>query len=206
MVSFGAPHVIAGTANQDAEPPQVTKSGSNVFIVWHEFPTPTSTQPDVFFSKSTNKGASFSGRMNLSNSGATDSSGEDIAVSQNRVFIVWSENADVVLFRRSANNGASFEPVKQLSVAPGATRPQIVASGSNVYVVWDAMGQGGHTDIFFVHSGDNGHNFSKEVNISNNNGVSEAAQIAVPEDRIVVTWRDDSVAGQAFEVFFAQGK
>ena len=38
--SASNPQSITGTANQDAEPPQIAASGTNVYILWHEFPTP----------------------------------------------------------------------------------------------------------------------------------------------------------------------
>src|SRR5687767_1262974 len=55
-VSFDQPKQIVGTPNQDAEPPQIAASGKNAYIIWHEFPEETATQPDVFFARSTNNG------------------------------------------------------------------------------------------------------------------------------------------------------
>jgi hypothetical protein len=72
-----------------------------VYIAWHEFPTAASTQPDVFFSRNTNKGGSFSSRVNIGNSDPIDSRDEDIAVSRSNVFVAWSENVNDILFREA---------------------------------------------------------------------------------------------------------
>lgn len=205
-IDFGSAIVVNGTPNQDAEPPQIAVSGRNVYVIWHEFPTAAATQPDIFFARSTDRGSSFGARTNLSNSAAADSRDEDMAVSDGRIFIVWSEDGASVLLRRSTNNGSGFDPAKKLNVTTGVAHPQIKADGSDVYVVWEAAGQGGNNDIYFVHSSDAGRNFSSEKNISSSPGQSEFPQIALPDDRVVVTWRDDSAAGRGFEIFVAQGR
>jgi hypothetical protein len=64
----------------------------------------------------------------------------------------------------------------------------------------------GTTDVFLAHSGNRGNTFDTETNLSNTSGNSEAPQVAVSGDRVVVTWRDDTNAGVGFEIFFAQGK
>jgi hypothetical protein len=211
--TFTPPDGIVGTPGSDAEPPQVVRSGDNVFIIWHEFPDSSSTQPDVFLSRSTNRGTTFRPRINLSNSPAAFSGDEDIAVSRSgnntRVYVVWIEDADVRFRRDRTNDGTFANPVKLNDTLGGTspTRPQIVASGDNVFVVWQAEHPqaGDNTDIFFARSTDSGDSFKDKKNISNNSGVSEAPQIALlADDRVIVTWRDDS--GGDFEIFFARGQ
>jgi hypothetical protein len=209
-ITFSAPQQIIGTAMQDAEPPQIAASGQRAYIIWHEYPTASDVQPDVFFSRSTNSGTSFRPRSNISNTAGVSSDNERIATSGNNVFVVWSENADEILLRRSANAGSSFAPAQKLSTTPGATLPQVIASGSNVLVAWQvAIGQGGaNPDIFFTFSSDGGSSFAPEKNLSNNNGTSEfrdhgLRQLAGPGNKFVVTWRDDTTGD--FEIFFAQG-
>ena len=75
-----------------------------------------------------------------------------------------------------------------------------------MYVVWEATGPAGTTDVFPAHSGNRGNTFDPETNVSNTPGNSEAPQVAVSCDRVVATWPDDTNAGTGFEIFFAQGK
>ncbi len=202
---FDPPSTIPGTPAQDAEPPSVASSGKNVYVLWHEFPTAASAQPDVFLARSTNRGNSFAPRVNLSNS-AADSRDEAIAVSGHNVYVAWSENLDQLAFRRSTNNGASFGAPLVLSGAIGAVHPQVAADDDEVYVVWEAIGVDGNSDIFFAESDDGGDTFGNERNISNNAGPSEFPQLAVSGDHVIVTWRDASTPGTDFEIFVARGE
>jgi len=204
MTTFTKPAAIVSSQN-DAEPPQIAASGSFVYIVWHEFP-PGDNQPDVFFSRSTNKGVSFSAGLNLSNTTGVDSSNESIAVSHKDVYIAWSENASDIKFRRSTNNGGKFDPIQTLNLSSQSVLPQIATSGNNVYVVWQALGYNNQADIFFAESSNSGQTFSNEVNISKNNESSESPKIVVTDSRVVVTWRDQTTANIDFDIFFAQGK
>jgi hypothetical protein len=209
--AFTTSSVIAGTAGQDAEPPQIVRSGDNVFIIWHEFPTAASTQPDIFLARSANKGATFQPRINLSNTAAGASDQEDIAVTRSgnntRVYVVWMEDG-LLRFRRDKTNDGTFSNPVTLNDTLGnnnATSPQIVASGNNVFVVWQAEhpAAADPTDIFFATSTDSGDSFQDKRNISNNGGNSEAPQLAlIADDRVIVTWRDDS--GGDFEIYYAR--
>jgi hypothetical protein len=207
-IIFVNPKLIAGTPNKDAEPPQIAVSGKSVYIIWHEHPTEAlDDQADVFLARSTNRGDNFGGRDNLSNSPKVLSDGEQIAVSGRNVYVVWSENVDEILFRRSTDGGASFKPAKKLNTAGGAVNPQIAVSEKNVFVVWEANGQAGNTDIFFTQSSDKGLNFDQEKNISKNDGISQNPYIDLSGDKVIVTWRDASApAVGGADIFFAQGK
>src|SRR5690242_16155393 len=210
--AFTTPDVITGTAGQDAEPPQVVRSGDNVFILWHEFPT-AATQPDIYLARSTNRGATFQPRINLSNTPAGASDQEDIAVTRSgtstRVYVVWIEDG-AVRFRRDLTNNGTFSNPITLNDTLGtinATSPQIVASGNNVFVVWQAEhpAAADPTDIFFARSTDSGNSFKDKTNISNNNGDSQAPELALlADDRVIVTWRDNS--GGDFEIFYARSQ
>jgi hypothetical protein len=209
-ISFNNPKRIVGTPGADAEPPQIATSGRNAYIIWHEFFPTGTVDPDIFLSRSTNRGEDFGVRKNLSNSPNVDSRDEQIAVSGKNgknVYVVWSDNENnqnfKILFSRSNDEGKNFSPAKTLSTAGEAITPQIVASGENVYVVWAASGQGGLPDIFFTQSNDRGRNFKNEENISNNAGDSESPDIGLSGNNVIVTWRDNT--GNDFEIFFTQG-
>jgi hypothetical protein len=62
-VRFDAAKQIPGTPNQDAEPPHIAASGKNVYIIWHEFPTAASMQPDVFIARSRRETRTYFSRI-----------------------------------------------------------------------------------------------------------------------------------------------
>jgi hypothetical protein len=203
---------IPGTAGADAEAPHVARTGDNVFILWHEFPDLASGQPDIFLARSTNRGASFRPRINLSNSPAAFSAEEVMAVTRSgnntRVYVVWNEDGEIRFRRDRTNDGTFANPVRLNDTvgASGAVNPRIVASGDHVFVVWQAEPQAGDpTDIFFARSTDAGDTFRDKMNISNSTGDSFDPQIAfIGDDHVIVTWRDAS--GGDFEIAYVRSQ
>jgi hypothetical protein len=200
-VTFTPLQRIPGTPGADA-------SGNNVFILWHEFPDnfdPANPQPDVFLARSTDKGNTFKPRINLSNSLTEFSGAEDIAVSGNRVYVVWVEGSEIA-FRRDRENDGVFSAKIVLNdpAIGGVNSPQIVASGNNVLVVWETM-VGGQSDIFFSRSTNGGDSFKDRRAITTNAGDSLAPQIALLADNhVIIAWRDDS-GGQGSEILYSRG-
>lgn len=217
-ITFDPSKIIAGTQNADAEAPDIVSSGKNVYIIWHEASPvdPNANIHEVWFSRSTDRGSNFSARKNVSNSVASRSVDEQIAVSKERnVYVVWhEEGTEEILFRRSTNAGSSFDSIKKLNtiaVPVGSGFPQLAASGDNVYVAWQAPGPVSE-DVFFAESDDGGSNFDVEENISNpaaaaNDMDSFDPEVAVSGNKVIVTWRDMTTpAGAATEIFYRQGK
>jgi hypothetical protein len=168
--------------------PQMAVSGSNVYAGWSEETSPLVF--DIFFRRSTNEGSTFGPIMNLSNN-AGNSEEAQIAASGTNVYLVWVDDTPgdpSIFFRRSTNNGASFDNVINLSKNGSAEEPQIAVSGNNVYVVW-AQANG---DVFFSKSTNGGAIFGSKVNLSNNAGGSIAPQIDATGSNVYVAWEDST--------------
>jgi len=202
-VTFTAPTTIGGSPGSDAEAPKVARAGDDVFILWHQFSDPLAAvlHTDVYIARSTNQGGTFQPRINLSNTPTGFSEEEDIAASrsgnQTRVYVVWIENTagvtDVV-FRRDKTNDGTYANAKKLNGTLGtnnARNPHVVASGDNVFVIWEADGAGANADVFFTRSTDSGDTFKDTQNLSNNTGESlDSRLVVLPNNRVLVTWRD----------------
>jgi len=150
----------------------------------------------------------FGNTLNLSNdSGA--SYDPQIAVSGSYVYVAWQDNTpgNVQLFLRiSSNNGLTFGPTIDLSNTPrtGTVRGfNIVASGSNVYVVWNDN-RTGNFDTFFARSTDNGATFSPAINLSNDPGNTLCCvfPIAVSGSNVYIAWSDNTYGN--YQVFFTR--
>ena len=76
------------------------------------------------------------------------------------VHVAWTDddNLEGTHYRRSTNNGASWEPRIELIAGQNSARDAtICASGNDIYVAWECWREDG---IFFAHSGNGGGSFS----------------------------------------------
>src|SRR5215217_3869141 len=188
--------------------PRIAVSGSNVYVVWED--TATDGSSEVKFAKSADNGATFGSVQNLSNQ-SRDSTNPNIAVSGSNLYVVWSglstnATADAgpeVMLARSADNGATFGSVQNLSNNTGdSTNPNIAVSGSNLHVVWEDDSSG-NSEIVMLRSTNNGASFNTSRNLSNTPGESVDPRIAVSGSNVYVVWEDTATDGSS-EVKFAK--
>jgi hypothetical protein len=174
-----------------AEDHQVAANGNNVYVVWSDS---TPGDYDIFFRRSMDGGTTWDSAVNLSTNPST-SRYPKLTVSGASVFVVWGDYTDsfteqTILFRRSTDGGATFEPVQQLSTSPGIF-PTLAASAANVYVVWgDAIGGG--DDIFLRRSTDGGSSFHPVQVLS---ATGAAPQAAAAGGSVHVVWDNGNSVG-----------
>ena len=93
----------------------IATSGNNAYITWWSNKT---GNEEVMFRASTDNGATFGDKINLSNTTAADSDDAEIAASGNSVYVTWwerNETSDTPVARVSNNNGATFGPMLMLA-------------------------------------------------------------------------------------------
>jgi Neuraminidase (sialidase) len=176
---------LSNSANNGDDLSQIAASGSNVYVVWFGVDEVFTGDSDIFFRRSTDNGATWKSIVPLSNSGEAFS--PQLAVSGSSVYVAWQDHDDEpssanseVYFRRSADNGATWKSIVDLSNNDGESgSPQIAASGSNLYIVWADNTPAGNLDSFFRRSTDNGATWKPVINLSKNAGSSEDQQIGV---------------------------
>jgi BNR repeat protein len=186
----------------DSRYPQIVVSGANVYVVWFDR---TPGNADIFFTRSTDSGATWKTVMNLSND-ADRSRFPQIAVSGANVYVVWQSgdpSNSETFFRRSTDNGAKWQSKVNLSQSSGSEFPQIVVSGSNVYVVWFDR-TGGNAETFFRRSADSGVTWKAVKNLSDNPGGSIFPQIVVSGANVYVVWQDSTSTPGYYDIFFTR--
>jgi hypothetical protein len=157
----------------------VDRSG-NIDALWLQNPAGASV-PDVFFSRSTNNGASFSTPVDVS-SGVSAIIREWPVVgvdSSGRIDIAWlneyqtASGAPLVVdvyFTQSTNGGTSFSLAQNISLdgegGPAAQFNYTVEPDGHIDVTWPDDSSGS-SQIYFTHSIDGGATFSAPRNISN---------------------------------------
>lgn len=153
---------------------KLSSSEDNVYITWEDKQT---DKWKLLFSRSDNKGTSFSTVTNLSNDTGNVHL-HDQASAKNNVYVLWAANENIsssnkeIFFRTSHDGGKSFSDVVNLSndnddsLDPHMTINQ---NGSIIYIVWtkcDTKLDDPECSIDFTQSFDRGNTFttSKLVN------------------------------------------
>jgi hypothetical protein len=176
-VTFSMP-VALGTSFGAAEETRLSAFGDSVYVLWIGSANGV-TAGAVLFRTSSDGGNTFSNTMSLSSNGIA--SKPEMSISGNNVYVVWYNSTltnsnvtdDQILFTRSTDNGAHFDTPINLSNNPNSfsSRPQVEASGKNVYVAWLESGPN-HTlniaNTYFARSVDDGVTFSTPIRLSNN--------------------------------------
>ena len=97
----------------------IATSGDNIYITWWSNKT---GNEEVMFRVSTDNGATFGDKINLSNTTAADSDDAEIAASGDSVYVTWwerNETSDTPVARVSNDNGATFGPMLMLATTNG---------------------------------------------------------------------------------------
>ena len=177
----------------------------------------STTQSDIFFTKSLDGGRTWSAPLRVNNDvGGAAQQEPAIFVDHNRaIYIAWSDYRNVVadvFFAKSTDGGLSFSAnVRVNDVTANAQREPDVAVDSQglVHVVWtdlrNAPGTG--PDIYYANSTDGGLSFNPSLRINNDAGAAEQGEpaIAVGTDRSVyVVWTDPRNGVRGPDIYFSK--
>jgi len=199
--------------------PQIVVSDKNVYVVWREQTFGGMGYGDILFRASADGGDTFGPAINLSNSTAA-SHDSKIATYGNNVYVVWVETGTGtqyglpikdVFFRRSTDNGTSFDTAINLSNTRECYYnqwevpfPNLAASGSNVYVVWSNRAYEElilwSSEVWFRRSTDNGATFEKALNVSNDADSSIYPQIGASGSYVHVAWLTTSTGTNPHDI------
>ena len=208
--TFGSEtHLSKGLAGRSMRPMAITTS-SAVHILWEQWTSTPSGSNDIrtenLYISTTKDGIVFQEPIKLSHYEIGIESNvmtSRIVASDSHVYVTWYDftpETQQVYFRTSSNNGLSFSKIFVLS-NPGTAsiNPQVVASGSSVFVLWSERipheNDGvdffiGPLDILLRVSLDGGITFSEIINLSSSNGVSNPRQIQLLDNTLYVVWEE----------------
>jgi hypothetical protein len=170
-------------------------SGNNVYVA---YTSEINGQGSILFTRSTDRGASFSTPILVSTADTGFSFLDAIAANGNNVYVVWTgvTPASDIYLAKSTDGGATFSSPISITVESesNARNPVIAVSGDNVYVVWQDFRNAPTTlvpDIFFSASIDGGNTFSTAVDVSNTAGkLSKVPAITANGNNVYVVWID----------------
>ena len=150
----------------------VRTTDNKLHVVWED-------ANEVYYSNSTDNGATWSPALAISNTPALTSQYPSISVSGNRIFVTWSDTVNAnanqyIYMRRSNNSGQDWDPA--LTQAPiivysalgwpngiARVQPHIHVQNDDVYVIYlGVTGGGNQQNTYMKVSTDNGTTWSAE--------------------------------------------
>jgi hypothetical protein len=201
--TFSTPVNLATNTSGSFNSRLALDSNGSVYVVWEDHFVPPSgiASSAIFFSRSADKGSTFSAAMSIS---SNSSSTPALALAANgSVNVSWVDHTASptnVFFSRSTDSGTTFLTPKSLSDGLANSNHSQISTDSNgaVYVVWDE-----NSVILFARSTDGGVTFSAPLSLSNNTDRSLVPGLAVDATgNVSVSWADSNAGPQ--QVFFAQ--
>lgn len=133
----------------------------------------------------------FGGSFDLSNN-AVNATNPDIWNVGSHVYVVWVQNTTGLEFRESPDGGATWSPPLSsppldLSLGGYSGAPLLSADGSNVYVVWPEVFDGG-AQIMEATSTNYGQSFNWTISLTSGNSSNITPVIASWGDNVYVAW------------------
>jgi hypothetical protein len=177
-----------------SERPQIAVSKEGIFIVWAD-KVKNNNNKQIMFTKSEDKGTTFSKVINLS-SNLINSDNPEISAFNENVYVIWqgadqnntnwNDNNKNIVFKRSLDKGNTFNNSIDIIKSTKDPFPKINSYGNNVYVVWNNENKN-NSGLFFAKSSDKGSKFEKIIKLSHHRNSGES-QIAVDKNKILVVW------------------
>ena len=204
----------AGGATQ-SEPSLTLDVSNNIYIAWTDT---RNGNNDVFFSKSTDGGLSFSANVRVNDVTTNSQSEPSLAVDPTNnhvIHVVWTDtrsavNGPDIFYINSTDGGLSFNPAS-LRINTDATAleqgaPRVaVAPDRSVDVVWrDPRNAAKGPDIYFAKSTDIGATWTPPVIVNDDAGAAVQAEprIAINQTgAIFVAWTDSRSANTASDIY-----
>jgi len=178
---------------------KIAVNGSNVYVAWNDNTPGTA---DIYFKRSADGGSTWQATKKITNNAGT-SIRPDMACDSSSVYLVWYDNTTgnyEIYFRKSVDNGSTWQTAQQLTNSAGnSDYPHIAVGGSNVYVVWDDETTG-NLEIYFRKSTNGGSTWQTEKRLTFNSGQSSNPILARSGVNLYVAWTDGTPGNS--EVYF----
>jgi hypothetical protein len=172
--------------------PSIAASGSNVHIAWHDSRYGWWNN-EIFYRMSTDDGVDWGSETQLTDD-STFSNSPSIAATGNDVHVAWQDMRDgnfEIYYNNSTDNGQIWSSDLRLT-NDGADSyyPSVVASGSNVHIVWQDS-RDGNDEIYYKISNNGGLNWDPDLRLTNDQSISQSASITVAGQGVHIVWTDE---------------
>jgi hypothetical protein len=150
---------LSWTSATSQEPDIVADSAGNVHVVWTDF---TATDGDIYYTKSTNGGASWAASKRLTWTPGVSQGADMVLDSSGNLHMVWWDRitgGGGIYYKRSTNGGTTWSAGKRLTWTSGWSEYPTIAVDhyGNVHVVWSNPV---NAEIYCLNSTDGGYTWS----------------------------------------------
>ena len=187
--SFGSPINLSDNVGF-SEHPQIASVGNHIYVVWVD---DSSGQREIMFSKSLDRGKTFSNSIVVSQNSLSPYHAELAAEGQN-VYIVWNsfgmEIGNIIFLAKSNDEGKTFGKLIEIGEGDLETYPKIAASANEYYITWDRRDHE-DTEILLIKGHKDYNNIQNvtQINKLNNENIDGGeSQVAADSDHVIVTW------------------
>lgn len=179
----------------------VASGGDSVYVVWRDL---RDGNPEIYFKRSTNRGASWGVETRLTNNTA-NSIDPSIALSGSVLHVVWIDRRDAndeVYYQNSTDGGTSWGTSTRLTNNAGiSVFPSVAVSGTVVHVVWQDD-RNGNYEIYYKRSTDRGISWGMDTRLTDNTALSASACVSVSGTDVHVTWTDERAGSTNPEIYY----
>jgi hypothetical protein len=187
----------------------VEKSGA-VDVVWTDNSSETNS-PDIFFSRTTDDGRTWSNPIDVSSSPGLSGEPAITIGANDSIHVLWADttqgekNKDI-FYVSSPDGGKMWNAPIDISNTPGASSDPAIAASQDgtVHAAWTDTTPGEkHPDIFYAqHKNDS---WTTPYKVSDSIRVSSHPTIACSETNIFVAWSDNSRSEKSPDIWLTIG-
>jgi len=174
-------------------------NGSNLHVL---FGDNRDGSADVYYIRSIDNGVTWDNgttvdeerKLTSNNTAHADNA---IAVNGSTIHVAWVDETPgpnyYIYYRNSTDNGANWNTIQQLTgPSPGIAYVDLAVSGDDVHAIWADTNGVTSSEIYYINSTDGGATWDSEILLTSDDGqISNMPKIAVENEKIHVTWRDN---------------
>ena len=194
---------LSNSEKPSNEPSIAIDEEGTIFVIW-------SSATELNIIRSVDNGVTFSDPVQLAVNTIVEPA---ISISRvGKIEITWSTFNDV-FYSSSSDNGETFSTPRSIySSEDTVQRPDIQSDGDTIYLIWDeektinpVSGKLLDAELWMVKSQDGGATFSSPQNMSNNDGISIYASMALgPTGDLLLAWSDTTTGN--YETVYSVSK
>jgi len=153
--------------------PRITAFNGILHVVWFEYPD--FNHPEIYYSRSTDNGNSWSIPINISNNITRANIHPSVAADASGVYVFWSSDSETgeTFFKRSTDGGVTWqESEQQLTYSSGYSRATDILADRQgiIHLVWYDNREG-YSGVYHRQSCDHGVNWTAEERVTQFDGV-----------------------------------